>query len=160
MERKLDFTYTYREAVGWLYNGEQTEHRFGAWAQDVVVQRIEAMKRRGWDSQKILDKCTDFTVRYSSQNPAVCLTDLVYYDHPILSEWSDNSIRLALYKMTMEEIIRNKVRIFKIQLTPEYREIEHKPYLITVLQKEIKYLEEFTRRISEEITPSREIKNK
>src|SRR6266849_1273927 len=96
-ERKGEFAYTNREIVGWLLDNTTETGQFPL-DKEVVSERVERMRNAGWDAHRILEKCARFDIYHPQGTLQIPLTQLVYFDHPVVSELPDHEVRTALYR--------------------------------------------------------------
>jgi hypothetical protein len=145
-ERAAEFAYTYRESVRWLldHTAETGEYPI---ARDVVFDHVGRMKKAGWDALKILEKCARFDIYHIQGHLQVPLVQIIYFDHPIVSELPDHLVRGALYRMAAVYAAQNRADQFADSLAPEK---EYRPS--SVYGRNIRAMEQFMDRLTAQVT--------
>jgi hypothetical protein len=154
MERKPDFTFKCRESVKWLLDGRDTG--FYSLNEVVVSKRVEEMKNSGWCPEKILDSCIACNIHDRGVN-TISLFQIVYFDHPILKEYSDEQIRAALYGTALRLKAEEEALLISDKLFPGVSENKISP---GIKSRRIYSLQRFAKIISQEVAPSHEIRNR
>ena len=150
--KKGEFVFTLLEAVGRLHGNPPTWDFDPRSYEYVYEDRVREMKERGWDSQRILKKCSNFDF---PNKDGVPITVLIYFNHPIVHEWDGDEMRIALYSMAQHKIAKNKVSIFEESMKdPEER------YLTKYDVQEIIALEKFSKNLSAKVNPIFGIRNR
>jgi|SRR5579859_6832298 len=145
-ERTGEFAYTYRESVRWLLENSAETGKLPL-AKAVVNEHVERMRQAGWNAHEIMQRCADFGI-FPQGDLKVPLTQIVYFDHPVISELPDNEVRAALYRMAALYAAESKADLFADRLLPD------KAYLPKyVHERNIRAMEQFMNRLSVEATP-------
>ena len=150
--KKGEFAFTLLEAVGRFHDDLPTWSFNPRAYERVYNDRVEEMKARGWDSQRIFKKCTNFDF---PKYDGVPMTILIYFNHPIVNEWDSDETRIALYVMAQNKIAKNKVEIFT-----ESMKIPNKRYFTEYDEREIMALEQFSQNLTATLNPTSDIRNR
>ena len=116
MGNKHDFRYTYREVVRELLDGPDTG--FYPLGHEVVLTRVNSMLERGWAVEKIIQKGIKLAP-WDTGVLAVSLAQIVYHDHPVLTQLDDIDVRIALYTMAATQHANDTSRMFRLKVKPE-----------------------------------------
>jgi len=143
-ERKAEFTYTYRESVRWLLDNPAETGKYPL-NKDVVYEHVERMRQAGWDAHKILQKCARFDIYDPQGNLRIPLVDLVYFDHPVISELPDHEVRGALYRMAAMHAAENRADLFDARMAPVKAIISKE-----IHERTIRAMEQFMNRLTAE----------
>ena len=152
-EKKLDFAYTPKEVVVWAYSTHVWNRIFpsGGNHNDYIKNQVDEMRVRGWDNDKILRMSSE-NITWGSRIRKP-LPEIVISGHPINDEWDENEVRLALYRVVLDEVTMIK--------TTEFRNrIEGEKWTIDSDGRQISMLEGFIERLTQEATPTRGIRNR
>ncbi len=160
MERKLSFTYTPKEAVEWVFRQNIWSEIFlvgDSGTNNIVKDAIDRMKAKGWDNDKILRMCSEDLPSNLNLSPTRPLPDIVVSDHPILKEWDETEVRIALHKMALVRIAEVKSGIFVKKL--KYRDnLDSSSNYYP--NREIDTLESFIVRLTQEAASAKGVENR
>jgi hypothetical protein len=149
--REINFAFTIKEAVGWGFE-HISDTNFLYFPEEKVYERLDRMRSWGWSPRKILKRCS---VNHGTEN-TVSIIHIVQNDHPILSEWDDVDIRLALFDANVDAISWNRKHI----LISDVIEGRMHPDDKERFERYIRGREEVNRKLFETLTPTHEIRNR
>ena len=157
-QKEIIFAYCVREVVNWASDNSSSMYIKGMHLpadKEYVYEQVAEMRKRGWDSGKILWKCSAGLPENVSRSPARHLAEIIHAGHPIVEEWNDLDVRRALHRKALMDIATTRAHAFDRYLLWS-RDPLHKKREERVVGQ----LEEFASRLTQEATPAIGIRNR
>jgi len=154
MEKKLDFAYTYRESVQFLL-GASSFTGYYDFCPEAVNPQVDKMISSGWSKEKFLEICSQRGI-LDRGIKSISIFQIVYVDHPILGEFTDDEIRSSLYSAALRIKADEESKLFDAKLQPH----TYKARFVDQNKTRIRSLQKFTQMLSEEVKPAIGIRNR
>lgn len=162
-EIKLDFAYSPAEAIIAARRSQVGGHSrifLGASVStkddDYAKQHIDKMIEHGWSNDEIIVRCSKNLPKSYPHSIRRPLPELVLSGHPIVEEWDDNDVRVALNKMAHNRLAEIRTEQFILLINTGDRENRNIGYLET----EAQLMQTFSDMLTHEATPAAGIRNK